>query len=207
MRLLRRPPEIIHTHLRPYLALNGLVYGLFVLGMGVTVLFPDLQTMGLDPFQGEVGGNASIVDAVKHSVWLFGLTILTINVVPTALVQIALPSLIVPFLGTAVFAFRAFSFGVTLAPTNEVYANILLPHSLTLLIEFQAYILVMLGSYILGKSWIRPPPPMTRAQGYRHGLTQLGWLTLGAAPLFIVGAFYEAYEIIHLIPRVIANTS
>ncbi|MGV8872804.1 MAG: stage II sporulation protein M [Rhodococcus sp. (in: high G+C Gram-positive bacteria)] len=207
MRLLRRPLEIIRTHLRPYLALNALVYGLFVVGMGVTLLYPDLQTMDLDPFQGEVGGNAEIVDAVKHSVWLFGVTILAINVVPTALAQIALPSLIVPFLGIAVFAFRAFNFGVTLAPTNEVYANILVPHSLTLLIEFQAYILVMLGSYVLGKSWLRPPSPMTRSQGYRHGLTQLGWLTLGAAPLFIIGAFYEAFEIIHLIPRVIANTN
>ena len=207
MKLLRRPLGIIRTHLRPYLALNAIAYSLLLAGMGITMLIPDLKTMQLDPFKFDADWTASVVDWASGSVWLFGLVILGVNVLPTALLQIALPSLIVPFLGIAIFAYRAFNFGVTLAPTIETLAYILIPHSLTLLIEFQAYILVMLGAYILGRSWIRPSTAgsLTRRQGYLAGLKQLGYLALFAVPLFIVGAFYESFEIIHLIPRILPN--
>lgn len=32
----------------------------------------------------------------------------------------------------------------------------LIPHSLTLVIELQAYVLLMLGAYVLGRHWIWP---------------------------------------------------
>ncbi|WP_373540223.1 hypothetical protein [Chamaesiphon sp.] len=64
----------------------------------------------------------------------------------------------------------------------------------------------------------RPPPPNTEhplrrflrkpfqivrdrnyRQGYVRGLQQLGWLSLSALPLFIVGAIWEAFSLRYLI--------
>ncbi|MEH2381508.1 MAG: hypothetical protein V7K27_21910 [Nostoc sp.] len=47
----------------------------------------------------------------------------------------------------------------------------------------------MFGAYILGRSWVSPAIISTRnrRQGYVRGLQQLGWLSLTALPLFIVG--------------------
>ena len=80
-----------------------------------------------------------------------------------------------------------------------------IPHSLTALIEFQAYALLMFGAYILGRSWVRPATigVQNRRQGYVRGLQQLGWLSLSALPLFIVGAIWEAFSLGYLVPPLI----
>lgn len=200
LRNFRRPFQIVRAGLPAYLAMNAVAYGFFLVGMAMTLLFPDLQEVRFDPLQ-SAESTESTVEAVSASFWTFAGAILVINVVATALLQIVLPSLIVPFLGIVIFAVRAFGFGVTLAPVNDAVARILVPHSVTLLIELQAYVLVMLGAYLVGKFWLRPSTAgvSTRRQGYHHGLRQLGWLSVPAIALFIVGALYEAYEILYLI--------
>ena len=40
----------------------------------------------------------------------------------------------------------------------------------------------------------------TRRQAYVRGLQQAGWVCLPALALFVVGAAYEAFEIIYLVP-------
>jgi hypothetical protein len=61
----------------------------------------------------------------------------------------------------------------------------------------------MLGAYILGRAWIRPATIGARnpRQGYVRGLQQLGWLSLTALPLFIVGAIWEAFSLSYLFSR------
>jgi hypothetical protein len=83
----------------------------------------------------------------------------------------------------------------------------MIPHSLTILIELQAYVLVMLGAYLLGMAWLRPTTvgARNRRQGYVHGLRQVGWLGLPALALLIIGAIYEAATIIYLVPRLVAG--
>ncbi|MGJ9424186.1 stage II sporulation protein M [Aeromicrobium sp. CF3.5] len=205
MHLFTRHLHLVRANLRPFLLINALVYGVFLFGIGAALVSPSLQTMDLDPFAFDSDWTASLVAKVGGSVAAFGLTILVVNVLPTALMQIALPSLIVPFVGLGIFAYRAFNFGVTLAPTSDTLARIMIPHSLTLLIEFQAYILVMLGAYLLGRAWISPTTvgSASRSEAYRIGLRQLGGLSVLALPLFVLGAFYEAFEIIHLVPMVL----
>ena len=43
-----------------------------------------------------------------------------------------------------------------------------------------------------------------RRQGYVHGLREVGWLSLPALALLVVGAIYEAVEIIHLVPLLLS---
>ncbi|MBB4689717.1 stage II sporulation protein M [Amycolatopsis jiangsuensis] len=205
MHLLRRPFQIIRADLRAYLLVNLFVYGMLVLGLVLGLLFPDLHAARAGSFAGGSGG--SLVNSVVGNGWLFATVIFLVNVFPTALLLITLPSLAIPFAGLAVFAVKTVDLGVTLAPVDATSRLTLIPHSLTLLIEFQAYALVMFGAYLLGRSWLRPATAgaPTRRQGYVRGLSRLGWLWIPALVLFVIGAAYEALEIYFLVPLVLGG--
>ncbi|GAA3543454.1 hypothetical protein GCM10022222_28920 [Amycolatopsis ultiminotia] len=203
MNRLRRPFRIIRADLRAYLLTNLFVYGMLLIGMAVGLAFPDLHAARSASFAG--GDSGALVNSVVGNGWLFGTVIFLVNVFPTALLLITLPSLVIPFAGLAVFAVKTIDLGLTLAPVDPASQLTLLPHSLTLLIEFQAYALVLFGAYLLGKSWLRPATvdAPTRRQGYLRGLRRLGWLWLPALALFVLGAAYEATEIYFLVPLVL----
>ena len=206
MRLLRRPVQIIRADLRAYLVLNAVVYGLALAGMSLGLLFPDLHAARSAPVQDPSGWTSSLVTAVIGNVWMFAGTILLVNVFTAALLLIVLPSLVVPFAGLLVFGLKTLDLGVVLAPVDATAAKILLPHSLTLLVEFQAYVLVMFGAYLLGRSWLRPSTvgAPARRQGYLGGLSRLGWLGPPALALFVLGAIYEAFEVLYLVPPLLS---
>nr|WP_225887129.1 stage II sporulation protein M [Nodosilinea nodulosa] len=199
MRLLRKPFQIIRANFRAYLIINAILYGLVFTGMVAAMVFPNLSATQLATI--EENGTADLVRSLINNPWLFSLTILGVNVMTGAL-RIVLPSLLVPFTGIAIFAYKAFTLGLAMAPTTKVMAVALIPHSLTILIEFQAYALLMFGAYILGRSWVRPATIGARnhRQGYVRGLQQLGWLSLATLPLFIIGAIWEAFSLRYLVP-------
>jgi Stage II sporulation protein M len=201
-RLLHKPFEIIRANFRAYLTINAIVYGLVITGMVAAMVFPNLGANQVATL--EADGTGDLVRSLIYKPWLFSLTILGVNVV-TAAQWIVLPSLIVPFAGIALFAYKAFTLGLAMAPTTKIIAVGLIPHSLTILIEFQAYALLMFGAYILGRSWVRPATIGARnhRQGYLRGLQQLGWLSLSTLPLFIVGAIWEAFSLGYLVPLLI----
>ncbi|MGB7314165.1 MAG: stage II sporulation protein M [Nodosilinea sp.] len=198
IRFLRKPFQIIRANFRAYLIINAIVYGLVITGMVAAMLFPNLGAPQLTTM--EDNGTADLVRSLINNPWLFSLTILGVNVMTGAL-RIVLPSLIVPFAGIAIFAYKAFTLGLGMAPTTKIMAVALIPHSLTVLIEVQAYALLMFGAYILGRSWVRPATIGARnhRQGYVRGLQQLGWLSLATLPLFIIGAIWEAFSLRYLV--------
>jgi len=199
IRLLRKPFQIIRTNFRAYLIINAIVYGLVITGVVAALVFPNLGATQLATM--EDYGTADLVRSLINNPWLFSLTILGVNVMTGAL-RIVLPSLLVPFTGIAIFAYKAFTLGLAMAPSTEIMAVALIPHSLTVLIELQAYALLMFGAYILGRSWVRPATIGARnhRQGYVRGLKQLGWLSLSTLPLFIIGAIWEAFSLRYLVP-------
>jgi hypothetical protein len=196
-RFLRKPFQIIRANFRAYLTINAIVYGLFIAGLVAAMVFPNLGATQMATL--EDNGTGDIVRSLINTPWLFALTILGVNVIRVGVLSIVLPSLIVPFAGIAIFAHKAFTIGLGLASTTSL-AAVWIPHSLTLLIEFQAYALLMFGAYILGRSWIRPATigARNRRQSYVRGLQQLGWLSLTALPLFIIGAIWEAFSLSYL---------
>jgi hypothetical protein len=197
-RFLRKPLQIIRTNFRAYLTINAIVYGLVITGLVAAMVFPNLGATQVAIL--EDNGTADLVRSLINNPWLFALTILGVNVTTGAL-WIVLPSLIVPFAGIAIFAYRIFTLGLVMAPTTKIMAVALIPHSLTILIEFQAYALLMFGADLIGRSWVRPATIGTRnhRQGYVRGLQQLGWLSLSTLPLFIVGAIWEAFSLRYLV--------
>jgi hypothetical protein len=191
----RRPFCIIRANARAYLVLNALAYGLFVVGFIVGLLFPHLNQAEVERLNDD--GTVDLVQSLINNPWLFALTILGVNTLRMGAVTVVVPSMIVPFAGIPLFAYWALTTGITLVPASDIGWVALIPHSLTLVIEFQAYILFMLGVYLLGRCWIWPRTvgADNRRAGYVRGLRQLGWLSLPAAVLLVIGAVYEAFSL------------
>ena len=194
-----RPFGIMRAHARAYALMNAGAYGLFLIGFGVGILFPHLSQAEHARLTGD--GTADLVQSLINNPWLFALTILAVNTLKMGALTIVLPSLIVPFAGIALFGYWAYTTGVTLVPASDIGWVALIPHSLTVVIEFQAYILFLLGVYLLGRCWLWPRTigGESRRQGYLRGLRQLGWLALPAAILLVVGAVYEAFSLRYLV--------
>lgn len=195
MRFLRRPFQLVRKNMRAYIAINVVMYGLALIGFVLGLLFPHLNATQVEALQDD--GTAALVTDLLTKPWLFAATILGVNVARISLASIVLPSMVVPFAGLVITAWWAFTTGITIAPMEPAGWIPLIPHSLTLVIEFQAYVFLMLGAFILGRSWIRPRTvdAVTHRQGYVRGLQQLGWLGLAALAMLIVGAVWEAFSL------------
>lgn len=200
MPLVRAPLQILRTHRRAYLLANLVFYGLVLGGFALGLAVPELAAGRAEGL--ETDGTADLVGRLLSNVWLFAAMILGVNTITVGLASIVLPSLVIPFLGIAVFAYRAVVIGVTLAPTEQTTWIVLIPHSLTLVIEFQAYILLVLGAYLLGRAWVTPSfvEETSRVRAYGTGLRLLGVLALTALALLVVGALYEAFTLRYLVP-------
>jgi hypothetical protein len=200
VKVLRRAFGIVREQRRAYVALNAMAYGLLAVGLVVGALFPALNA-GLTGSMDD-GGTTDLVVSLLERPWLFAATILVVNVVRVVLASILLPSMVVPFAGIVVFAHFAVTTGITLAPVDHATTMTLIPHSLTMVIEFQAYVLLLLGAYVLGRSWLRPATigAETRRGGYVRALREIGVLAVPAAVLFVVGAVYEALSLTYLLP-------
>jgi hypothetical protein len=190
-----RPFRIIAENGRAYLVANAVVYGLLLLGFAAGLAFPQLTEARRTEL--DDNGTTELVQSLIDDPWLFALVILRVNGIKMGALTIVAPSLIVPFAGIPLFAYWAVTTGAALVPPNEIGWVALIPHSLTVVIELQAYIVLLLGVYLLGRYWICPRTVgvETRRRAYLRGLANLGWLALPSATLLVVGAVYEAFSL------------
>ncbi|WP_326966814.1 stage II sporulation protein M [Arthrobacter sp. CG_A4] len=193
-----RPFQIIRENRRPFLLLNVLLFGLVVAGFIVGMLLPDLGTAQVSGMEDD--GTLEKVMSLLSNVWIFALGILINNAVQVGAV-IVFPSLVVPFAGIAYFGYKAAEIGVTLSANGSENWVVMLPHLVTVLIEIEAYVLLTLGAYVFGRSWIFPRTvgAPNRRRGYLRGLQQFAWLILPAFVLLVIGALYEAITLIYVI--------
>jgi hypothetical protein len=115
----RKPLQLVRANFRAYLTINAIVYGLVVTGMVTAMVFPNIGATQLATL--EDNGTLDLVRSLVNNSWLFSLTILAVNVTGGVL-WIVLPSLIVPFAGIALFAYKAFTLGLAMAPTTKIIA-------------------------------------------------------------------------------------
>jgi hypothetical protein len=194
-----QPFRIIRENRRVYVLLNLATYSIGLIGFAVGLMFPELVQARAASM--EEDGTADLVLSIFSQPWLFALVILGVNVFQLSALTIVLPSLIVPFAGVAAFGVWVAVTGVSLVPTSNTGWVALIPHSLTLIIEFQAYILLVLGAFLLGKYWLFPRTigADNRRQGYVRGLQTLGWLALPAFALLVIGAIWEAFSLAYMV--------
>lgn len=195
MRFLLPAWQIVRADKRAYLMINVMMYGLVLIGFVLGLLFPELPAARVDALQRD--GTGALVVGLLSKPWLFAAAILGVNVLRMGVASIVLPSMLVPFAGLPVTAYWAFTTGITLVPAEPSGWVPLVPHSLTIVVELQAYVLLLLGAFVLGRSWVRPRAAgaATRRQGYLSGLKVVGVLALPASALLVVGALWEAFSL------------
>lgn len=201
--LLTTPCNLIRRHRREYLIISGALCGVVLAGMLLGALFPELHAARAAAFE---RSQSDLLNKVIVNPLLFAATILGVNVLRTAALLIVVPSLVIPFAGMLVFAIKTIDIGIVLAPVDRTTALTLIPHAVTIMVEFQAYALVILGVYLHARAWLWPRTVAadSRRQGYVKGLSQLGRLWLPALLLFVLGAIYEVVEIYFLVPLLLA---
>jgi hypothetical protein len=204
---MREPFRVLRANLGPYLILSAVLYGILIIGFAVGMIFPEMHAERVETL--ETDGTLEEVSSLLGNVWLFAAGILANNTLRVGLLSIAVPSMIVPFAGIAIFAYTSFESGVTLAATGPDLFGVMAPHLLTVAIEVQAYVLPSLGAYVLGRSWLFPTTvgAPNRRRGYLHGLKQFGWLSLPAIVLLIIGAIYEAVTLLYVVFPQMAGAS
>lgn len=209
MKAIRNALSILGEHRRPYIALNVIYYGLVIAGMVYVSFNPSLQQWLLDATGeafGEGGSLAVVGEAYGEGKVLLstGLTFV-VNLLVGCLASITLPSLLIPFSGLLMGAYRAVLWGLVLSPAEPALARAMIPHSLTLILEGQAYIVAMLAVYLHGRAflWPRSADAEKPWQGYWIGVKRTASLYLLIAILLAVAAIYEALEVVFLVPRLV----
>ncbi|GAA2986653.1 hypothetical protein [Streptosporangium longisporum] len=206
MSLVRDAFTVIKEHRRTFIVFNVVFYGLFVATMIVTAaVYPEAQVSAVKGVQGDLNqpGLGSAVAAGYDSgniLWAAGVT-LFVNFFIGALLTTTLPSLIIPFFGIAFTVYRVTQWGILFVPLDGNYAAFI-PHLVTLIVEGQAYLIAAFAVWIHGRKFLRPGrfSLPTRRAGYKAGLKDTLRLYPLVVMLLIIGAIYEAIEVIHLIP-------
>ncbi len=192
---------LIRENRRAYFLINLLFFGLVFLGFIASALDPGIQkTLQANLLSDLDHGLLAFVANLYRSgnVPLAALLTFLVNSVIGAFACITLPSSLIPFSGFIVGCYRAALWGMLLSPTDPRMLLVMIPHSLTLLLEGEAYVVAMFGCYLWGKWFMRPTSaglPNSR-EGYRAGLRANFQLCRLVLVLLAVAAVYEATEVI-----------
>lgn len=158
MHLFRSFRTVLRDNRKAYLVSNLVVYGTLFMTMITTVYLPGASEWGMRNTEAFLSspGSTMVVEAYASGS-IVGASLLTFvsNLLFAALATTTLPSLTIPFFGVIATLGRAMFIGMPFAPTSleELIAGVVA--SPVLLIEFQAYVLAMLGSFILWRSTFR----------------------------------------------------
>jgi hypothetical protein len=193
---------VVREHRRAYVILNLAYYGLVLVGLAVAALYRPVQESLYEAVGmafGEGGTFAPVTEAyIGGEVFkAIGLTFV-INLLLGSFASITLPSLIVPFSGWLVAAYRAVLWGILYCPVPGVElspSNILFGATavILLLLEGQGYVLAMLGAYVQGQAFLFPKRAGVEnwRQGYLLGLKQSARVYVLVILTLIVAALWE----------------
>jgi hypothetical protein len=181
--------------------LHAVVFGTYVLASVLTYAVPELQALlGSAIVQSIQSGSGPLGLAGKAyatgSILYAAAVTLGVNFLVGSLLSITAPSVVLPGVGALMTWFRGTILGFVLAPTGLRLAQVGLPHSFTILVEMEAYIVagffgLLIPIYLFRK---REGPTVLRRWG-RALLLNVQSLVLVFALLAVV-ALYEAIEVI-----------
>jgi hypothetical protein len=185
-----------------------LLYGLhaayFGLALGAALLtheFPAVQDALDAAAAGQVeSGRGPLGTAgaayASRDIALAAATTLAINFVLGSLLFITVPSLVVPGLGLLTALFRALLWGLLLGPTTLGLARAMLPHTGTLLLEGEGYILATFFGLLVPVYLFSPGEGPSPGRRYARAVV----LNLkGNLLVFVVLAVAAAYEAVEVI--------
>lgn len=197
---------LAREHAGVYVALNVVYYGLVVVGAVFAAFNPELQELLIEAVgEAFLQGPLALVGAayIEGDVFLAAVLTFGVNLLAGSFLSLTLPSLIVPFTGLLMGIYRAFTWGFILSPSHPELAGPMIPHSLTLILEGQAYIVAMLAVWVQGMAFLKPRSAgvRTHREGYLAGLLRTMRLYFLVVILLAVAAVYEALELIFIVPH------
>jgi hypothetical protein len=203
MGFLRAALATVRQHRRAYLAINVAYYGLVVLGMVLVATQPAVQqSLIASTAAGFSSGPLSLVGRAYGGGQVLQAAAITfaVNLVIGAIIYIGVPSLMLPFAGLVTGCFRALLWGLLLSPANPELRQVMIPHSLTLLLEGQAYVVAMFACYVhWAPVFRRREAGLALGRRYVLGLGESLRLYALVVLLLAVAALYEAFELIVLL--------
>ena len=198
---LRAPLAEIRRYRYLFIPLHGIYFGAILLFMFVAYCLPELQFCLLSAIQSQVtDGSGPLGVAGKaymsKSIPLAAVATFGINFLLGSLAVITVPSVILPGVGALVAGFRAMLWGLLLAPTFDVLSGSMLPHSFTLLLEGEAYVIAAFFALLIPVYLFRSAegPGVARRYGRALLLNLRGNLLV--ATVLVIAAIYEAIEVI-----------
>ena len=181
-------------------------FGLVILGSYFAHSVPEIQTTLLsfinDALSSKSGPMAAASEAyASHNVLHAAAVTFGVNFFLGTLISITLPSFLVPGCGILMAVFRPLMWGLMLAPTLNMLALTMIPHSGTLLLEGGGYILAAIFALII-------PMRIFDVRSQETVLTRFGRAILlnvqasfWVAVVLAVAALYEATEVIAMMSQ------
>lgn len=198
--LLKSAWGLVQENRRAYMIINIVYYALVVIGMIYVAFNQKLQEELLNAagaafmtgplaFVGQAYVNVKVLAAIAATFF--------VNLFIGSFGTITLPSLIVPFSGFLMGIYRAALWGLILSPAHPDMRLLMIPHSITLIIEGQAYILTLLATYIHGRAFLWPKTVglETHGKGYLEGLKRTGKIYILVILTLAIAAIYEVLEV------------
>ncbi|MHC4271907.1 MAG: hypothetical protein ACYST2_06300 [Planctomycetota bacterium] len=184
-----------------FLALHGIYFGAYLFFSLVIYLLPEFQFAILTGLRSEitsgsgplaVAGKAYLSGDVLRAAWVTFL----INFFLGSLASITIPSLIIPGIGIIIALFRAVMWGLLLGPTVVSLSGVMIPHSFTLLLEGEAYILATFFALLVPIYMCRKSEGPTLIKRYANALMLNLKGNFFVLTVLLIAAIYEAMEVI-----------
>lgn len=178
-------------------------FALVILTATAIYALPEVQTVLLTLVTGEIerkgGGPLSVAGTAYRSgiIPYAALVTFIVNFFIGALACITLPSMVIPGSGLLIAIVRSALWGFLLAPSTQPMAFAMIPHSITLLLEGEGYILSAVFAALIPVYLFRRGKG-TLVQMYSQALMINLKGSLLVAIVLIVAALYEATEVILL---------
>ncbi len=201
MKLIKSAWELIKENRRAYILINAVYYGLVIVFMIYVAFNQELQESLLKGVGSAfmTGPLASVGQAYATAdvIRAIPLTFL-VNLLLGTFAEITLPSLIIPFSGFLMGILRAVLWGLILSPASPQLRLVMIPHSITLLLEGQGYILALFAVYLQARAFLWPRTAGVEGhwKGYLEGLKRTGKIYLLVILTLLVAAIYEVLEVV-----------
>ena len=203
-RWLAPPLAEIRQRWRLLATVHAICFGLALTSMLVIYEFPEIQKTMLLLTSAQVQGGSGILGAAgdayqSRNIAVAASTTLGINFLLGSFASITLPSFVIPGIGALVSFWRDLLWGILLAPTDLTLSGRMLPHSWTLLLEGEAYILATFFALLIPIELFRRQPGVTIRKRYTRAIVLNLQGNLLVFLVLTLAAIYEATEVILLV--------
>jgi hypothetical protein len=194
---------LLEIRRRPYLvwAVHLAYFGLVLLGAVLVYEWPTVQAVLVASVRAGIGGSGGPLAVAGRaygsgSVVRAAAVTFLINFLLGSLAVISLPSVVLPGLGAVTAAVRAMTWGLLLGPTSAPAAGAMLPHTGTMLLEGEGYVLAALFGLLIPVYLLQPGSGGTAWSRFGHALRLNVQANVLVALVLAVAAVYEAIEVI-----------